>query len=170
MNKLSNIEKKILTDSKENSEGRIRGRRKTKVSRLKAGSPVSYLEVLVLRRYPPRVVSNRNWTGRVAAACGRDESGALVWNAANMDFTCHDIRTITARPGRLHGWLNTRGDGWRIRGWRLCWVHTWHIRRHDLKKWKYPSYMLIRVLLSAIWNMSLSRQNTKNDRLLMVGP
>ena len=77
MNRLSNIERKILTDSKENSEGRIRGRRKTKVSRLKAGSPVSYIEVLVLRRYPPRVVSNRNWTGRVAAACGRDESGVV---------------------------------------------------------------------------------------------
>ena len=43
MNKLSNIEKKILTDSKENSEDRIRGRRKTKVSRLKAGSPVCLL-------------------------------------------------------------------------------------------------------------------------------
>ncbi len=105
MNKLSNIEKKILTDSKENSKDRIRGRRKTKVSRLKAGSPVSYLEVLVLRRYPPRVVSNRNWTGRVAAACGRDESGVVglvLWDEQIEQVATGDIVQIT------DGWCKQR--------------------------------------------------------------
>ena len=105
MNKLSNIEKKILTDSKENSQYRIRGRRKTKVSRLRENSHVSYLEVLVLRRYPPRVVSNRNWTGRVAAACGRDESGVVglvLWDEQIEQVATGDIVQIT------DGWCKQR--------------------------------------------------------------
>ena len=94
-----------MTDSKENSKDRFRRRDKTKVSRLKAGSPVSYLEVLVLRRYPPRVVSNRNWTGRVAAACGHDESGVLglvLWDEQIEQVATGDIVQIT------NGWCKQR--------------------------------------------------------------
>ena len=75
MTGLSELEKQILNDSKEN-DGKRR-RRKSKVSRLREDRPVTDLEILVLRRYPPRLVSSRKWTGRVAAACGRDESGVV---------------------------------------------------------------------------------------------
>ena len=105
MDRLSNIEKEILTDSKENSKDTIRYRRKTKVNRLKTDAPVSNLEVLVLRRYPPRVVSNRKWTGRAAAACGRDESGVVglvLWDDQIEQVATGDIVRIT------NGWCKQR--------------------------------------------------------------
>ena len=105
MDRLSNIEKEILTDSKENSKETIRHRRKTKVNRLKTDAPVSNLEVLVLRRYPPRVVSNRKWTGRAAAACGRDESGVVglvLWDDQIEQVATEDIVQIT------NGWCKQR--------------------------------------------------------------
>lgn len=94
-----------MTDSKENSKDTIRYRRKTKVNRLKTDAPVSNLEVLVLRRYPPRVVSNRKWTGRAAAACGRDESGVVglvLWDDQIEQVATGDLVQIT------NGWCKQR--------------------------------------------------------------
>ena len=39
--------------------------------------PVTRLEVVVLRRYPRRLVDSANYTGSLAAACGRDETGLV---------------------------------------------------------------------------------------------
>ena len=44
------------------------------VNSLGAGRPVERLELLVLRRYPRRMVKSSNYEGPVAAACGRDET------------------------------------------------------------------------------------------------
>ncbi|MAK77726.1 MAG: hypothetical protein CL992_00380 [Euryarchaeota archaeon] len=47
------------------------------VRRIREDRPVRKLEVKVLRRYPPRLISSRKWTGRVAAACGRGDTGVI---------------------------------------------------------------------------------------------
>ena len=39
--------------------------------------PVGRLELLILRRYPSRKVTSKGWTGSIAAACGRDETGLI---------------------------------------------------------------------------------------------
>jgi ssDNA-binding replication factor A large subunit len=62
-----------------NSRDRARGGNpnRTLVSDLKIGAPVGCAELLVLRRYPRRTVSSKAWTGALAAACARDESGLV---------------------------------------------------------------------------------------------
>lgn len=103
MTGLSELEKEILNDSKEN-DGKRR-RRKSKVSRLREDRPVTDLEILVLRRYPPRLVSSRKWTGRVAAACGRDESGVVglvLWGDQIDAVATGDIVRIE------NGWCKRR--------------------------------------------------------------
>ena len=104
----SKIEQEILNDSNFNGKRRGRGhrpRRKIKVNRLKEDSPVSEIEILVLRRYPPRLVSSRKWTGRVAAACGRDESGVVglvLWDEQIDKVATGDIVRIS------NGWCKRR--------------------------------------------------------------
>ena len=47
------------------------------------GSPVQRLELVILRKYPRRLVNSKNYTGALAAACGRDETGLVglvLWN------------------------------------------------------------------------------------------
>jgi len=61
--------------------------------------------MLVLRRYPPRLVSSRKWTGRVAAACGRDESGVVglvLWDEQIDEVATGDIVRIQ------NGWCKRR--------------------------------------------------------------
>lgn len=105
---LKQIEKQILNDSKAETKRFApdrRPRRKAKVSRLKENRPVSDLEILVLRRYPPRLVSSRKWTGRVAAACGRDESGVVglvLWDEQIDEVATGDIVRIR------NGWCKRR--------------------------------------------------------------
>ncbi len=108
MASLKQIEKQILNDSKAEtnrlSPGR-RPRRRVKVNRLKEDRPVSDIEILVLRRYPPRLVSSRKWTGRVAAACGRDESGVVglvLWDDQIDEVATGDIVRIR------NGWCKRR--------------------------------------------------------------
>ena len=50
---------------------------RTRVEDLVAERPVGRLELLVLRRYPRRTVMSKGWTGSIAAACGRDETGLI---------------------------------------------------------------------------------------------
>ena len=50
---------------------------RTRVEDLVAGRPIGRLELLVLRRYPRRTVMSKGWTGSIAAACGRDETGLI---------------------------------------------------------------------------------------------
>ena len=108
MTTMNEIERQILNDSKIGGKRRGAGRRprrRVKVSRLKENRPVSELEILVLRRYPPRLVSSRKWTGRVAAACGRDESGVVglvLWDEQIDEVATGDIVRIQ------NGWCKRR--------------------------------------------------------------
>ncbi|MDG1525492.1 MAG: hypothetical protein P8Q90_05430 [Candidatus Thalassarchaeaceae archaeon] len=50
---------------------------RTRVENLVANRPIGRIELLVLRRYPRRTVMSQGWTGSIAAACGRDETGLI---------------------------------------------------------------------------------------------
>ena len=50
---------------------------RTRVEDLVVQRPVRRLELLILRRYPRRTVMSKGWTGSIAAACGRDETGQI---------------------------------------------------------------------------------------------
>ena len=50
---------------------------RTRVEDLVAQRPVKRMELLILRRYPRRTVMSKGWTGSIAAACGRDETGLV---------------------------------------------------------------------------------------------
>ncbi|MDP6147706.1 MAG: hypothetical protein QF635_01160 [Candidatus Thalassarchaeaceae archaeon] len=104
MTKLSENEKRILKDSREADKIKNR-KRTTKVHQLKDEQYVPELEILVLRRYPPRIISSRKWTGRVAAACGRDETGVVglvLWNEQIDKVATGDIVRIE------NGWCKRR--------------------------------------------------------------
>lgn len=66
------------------------------VTQLIPGKPISRLELVVLRTYPRRLVSSANYTGQLAAACGRDETGIVgivLWdNQVNSVKTGDIIR------------------------------------------------------------------------------
>ncbi|HJM40801.1 MAG TPA: hypothetical protein QF514_01075 [Candidatus Thalassarchaeaceae archaeon] len=50
---------------------------RTRVENVIPNRPVGRIELLVLRRYPRRTVMSKGWTGSIAAACGRDETGLI---------------------------------------------------------------------------------------------
>ncbi len=105
MTQLSENEKIILKDSRDADKIKNRKRRATKVHQLKDEQFVPVLEILILRRYPPRIISNRKWTGRVAAACGRDETGVVglvLWNEQIDKVATGDLVRIE------NGWCKQR--------------------------------------------------------------
>ena len=48
-----------------------------KIEDLAQDEPVDGLELVVLQRYPRRRVESASYTGFIAAACGRDETGIV---------------------------------------------------------------------------------------------
>ena len=71
------------------------------------GSPVQRLELVILRKYPRRLVNSKNYTGALAAACGRDETGLVglvLWNGDVGKVHVGDIIRIQ------NGWCRRR-DG-----------------------------------------------------------
>ena len=50
---------------------------RTMISQLKYGPQSAPIELLVLRKYPGRKVKSTRWNGLLAAACARDETGAV---------------------------------------------------------------------------------------------
>ena len=74
---------------------------------LAPGSPVQRLELVILRKYPHRLVNSKNYTGALAAACGRDETGLVglvLWNGDIGKVQVGDIIRIQ------NGWCRRR-DG-----------------------------------------------------------
>ncbi|DAC56888.1 MAG TPA: hypothetical protein HA354_06405 [Candidatus Poseidoniaceae archaeon] len=71
-----------------NKRARRRGILKSSVQRLqvkdlKPNRPINRLDLIVLRVYPRRLIYSETYTGPVAAACGRDETGLvgiILWN------------------------------------------------------------------------------------------
>lgn len=74
---------------------------------LEAGKPVGRIELVVLRRYPRRLVNSKSYTGPLAAACGRDETGLVgivLWGDDVTKVRTGDIIRIE------DGWCRRR-DG-----------------------------------------------------------
>ncbi|MDA0648215.1 MAG: hypothetical protein O3B00_05845 [archaeon] len=75
------------------------------VADLRANRPVGRIELVVLRVYPRRMVSTSRYTGPVAAACGRDESGLVgivLWDEQVKNVQIGDIIRIES------GWCRER--------------------------------------------------------------
>ena len=90
---------KLQTQSKTGNASRQR------VSELKANKQVERLELVVLRRYPRRLVNSSNFTGSLAAACGRDETGIVgivLWGEQVKQVKTGDIIRIE------NGWCRSR--------------------------------------------------------------
>ena len=77
------------------------------VENLKPDGAVNGLELLVLRQYPKRMVTTKAYTGSMAAACGRDDTGIVgivLWgDQVDMVKTGDRIRID-------NGWCRSR-DG-----------------------------------------------------------
>ena len=75
------------------------------VADLRANRGVSRIELVVLRVYPRRMVSTTRYTGPVAAACVRDESGLVgivLWDEQVKSVQTGDIIRIES------GWCRER--------------------------------------------------------------
>jgi len=74
---------------------------------LRANAPVHRVELVVLRVYPIRRVASTRFTGPVAAACGRDESGIIglvLWGEQTKRVQVGDILRIS------NGWCRKRNE------------------------------------------------------------
>ena len=95
----------ILREMKNTSTTKKSISNRQKVSELLPNSKISRLELVVLRRYPRRLVSSSNFTGSVAAACGRDETGIVgivLWGDQVNQVNTGDIIRIEK------GWCRKR--------------------------------------------------------------
>ena len=76
-----------------------------RVSELTPNQKILRLELVVLRRYPRRLVNSKNFTGSLAAACGRDETGIVgivLWADQVKQVKTGDIIRIE------NGWRRSR--------------------------------------------------------------
>ena len=67
------------------------------VTDLRPNRPVSQLDLIMLRIYPRRLIYSESYTGPVAAACGRDETGLvglILWNEQIDQIRIGDIVRI----------------------------------------------------------------------------
>ena len=99
--------KSILSAMKNNKSPQTSRSSRQRVEELVANNPVNRLELVVLRRYPRRLVNSANYTGSLAAACGRDETGLVgivLWGEQVNHVKAGDIIRIE------NGWCRMR-DG-----------------------------------------------------------
>ena len=76
-----------------------------RVSELTPNQKIRRLELVDLRRYPRRLVNSKNFTGSLAAACGRDETGIVgivLWADQVKQVKTGDIIRIE------NGWCRSR--------------------------------------------------------------
>ena len=95
----------ILNQMKRQIKSKVEKASRQKVSELKANKQVERLELVVLRRYPRRLVNSTNFTGSLAAACGRDETGIVgivLWGEQVKQVKTGDIIRIE------NGWCRSR--------------------------------------------------------------
>ena len=99
--------KSILSAMKNNKSSQTSRSSRQRVEDLVANNPVNRLDLVVLRRYPRRLVNSANYTGSLAAACGRDETGLVgivLWGEQVNLVKAGDIIRIE------NGWCRMR-DG-----------------------------------------------------------
>ena len=78
-----------------------------RIANLKPNAPVKDLELVVLRVYPKRLIVSSRYTGYVAAACGRDETGLVglvLWGDQIESVLIGDVVRLNT------GWCRSR-DG-----------------------------------------------------------
>lgn len=66
---------------------------------------VKRVELVVLRVYPRRIINSKSFSGPIAAACGRDESGIVglvLWDEQTKQVRVGDVIRIT------NGWAKER--------------------------------------------------------------
>lgn len=98
-------EKSILSQMKNQENSQPSRATRQRVSQLIANQAVQRIELVVLRRYPRRLVNSDNFTGSLAAACGRDETGIVgivLWGDQVKQVKTGDIIRIE------NGWCRTR--------------------------------------------------------------
>ncbi len=98
-------EKSILSQMKNQENPQPSRATRQRVSQLIANQAVQRIELVVLRRYPRRLVNSDNFTGSLAAACGRDETGIVgivLWGDQVKQVKTGDIIRIE------NGWCRTR--------------------------------------------------------------
>ena len=102
-----NRTKSILSDMKNNTNVMSATNARQKVIDLLPNEVIQRLELVVLRRYPRRLVNSANYTGSLAAACGRDETGLVgivLWGEQVNRVKSGDVIRIE------NGWCRSR-DG-----------------------------------------------------------
>jgi len=78
-----------------------------RIEHLRPNAPVRQLEMVVLRIYPKRMIVSPTYTGHVAAACGRDETGLVglvLWADQIQEVNVGDVIRLES------GWCRSR-DG-----------------------------------------------------------
>ena len=78
-----------------------------RIEHLRPNAPVRKLEMVVLRIYPKRMIVSPTYTGHVAAACGRDETGLVglvLWADQIREVNVGDVIRLES------GWCRSR-DG-----------------------------------------------------------
>ncbi len=99
--------KSILSAMNNNAKPQTSRTSRQRVEDLVPNQPITRLELVVLRRYPRRLVNSANYTGSLAAACGRDETGLVgivLWGEHVKRVKAGDIIRIE------NGWCRSR-DG-----------------------------------------------------------
>ena len=84
-----------------------RSEKRLQVKDLKPNRPIKMLDLIILRVYPRRLIYSDSYTGPVAAACGRDETGLVgivLWNEQIDEIRIGDIVRFES------GWCQMR-DG-----------------------------------------------------------
>ena len=69
--------KAILSDMNNQKVSQAASNTRQKVEDLLPNQVIQRVELVVLRRYPRRLVNSANYSGSLAAACGRDETGLV---------------------------------------------------------------------------------------------
>jgi len=97
--------KSILSAMKYQHKPPISRSTRQRVIDLVPNQQIQRLELVVLRRYPRRLVNSPNYTGSLAAACGRDETGLVgivLWGDQVKQVKAGDIIRIE------NGWCRSR--------------------------------------------------------------
>ena len=95
----------LMASYQNNRQGKTQERQY--VSQFKPKRVVNRLDLLILRIYPRRIIYSERYTGPVAAACGRDETGLVglvLWDKQIDEVRIGDVIRIQ------NGWCQMR-DG-----------------------------------------------------------
>lgn len=97
----------MKTTNKSNKHKTASNQKRVLVKDLRPNRPIRQLDLIILRIYPRRLIYSETYSGPVAAACGRDESGLVgivLWNEQIDNVRIGDVVRFES------GWCQMR-DG-----------------------------------------------------------